>query len=207
MGKDAKKKFNNNPKTQRNTRSRPDSPVDDKTLEPPQKKTVTILNRPGSSEIENTDNSNVASGSQGNMEVDPPLGTSTDNTEIVAPKDTTIMEEDQAHDPSENLLGKSGSPPNILSFERIRDASSFYIYCATETFLPGKPNKEKINRACEMFNGVDFLSFIDASVKQDAANKTLKIVRLGFSTSVDAEKALCAKFSDMVDLKLKPLER
>ena len=73
MGKVTQKKFNNNPKTQRNTRSRPDSPVDEKSLEPPQKKTVTVLNRPGSTDKNNAEDSNVASGSQGNMEVDPHL--------------------------------------------------------------------------------------------------------------------------------------
>ena len=208
MGKDTKKKFNNNPKTQRNTRSRPDSPVDEKSLEPPQKKTVTILNRPDSTETDNIDNTNVASGSQGNMEVDPaPLTENESTLTPVTPKLTTNMDEDQAHDPTENLVGKNSSSPNVLSFERIRDASSFYIYCAYETFLPGKPNKEKINHACEMFNGVNFLSFIGASVKQDLANKTLKIVRFGFSTSVDANNALRVKFPNMAELKLMPLER
>src|SRR5688572_697771 len=104
MGKVTQKKFNNNPKAQRNTRSHPDSPVNDKSQEPPQKKTVTILNRPGSTDTEKTENSNVASGSQNTMEVDPPL--TTKNESVPAPvtsKPTNTMDEDQAHDPTENL--------------------------------------------------------------------------------------------------------
>jgi hypothetical protein len=58
-----------------------------------------------------------------------------------------------------------------------------------------------------MFNGVDFPSFIGASVKQNPSNNTTKIIRIGFSTSLDANKALVAKFPNMVDLKLLPLER
>ena len=182
MGKVTQKKFNNNPKAQRNTRSRPDSPVDEKSQEPPQKKTVTVLNRSGSTDNENIENTNIASGSQSTMEVDPPLNTANESVStLVHSKPVNTMDEDQAHDPTENLVGKNASSPNVLSFERIRDASSFYIYCTYETFLSRKSNKKKTNRACEMFNGVDFPSFIGASVKQDLVNKCLKLSDLDSS--------------------------
>src|SRR5688572_26652033 len=99
------------------------------------------------------------------MEVDPSLATENESVPtLVTSKPTNIMDENQAHDLTKNLVGKNISLPNILSFEHIRDASSFYIYCDYETFLPGKSNKKKINHACEMFNSVNFSSFISASV-------------------------------------------
>jgi hypothetical protein len=111
------------------------------------------------------------------MEVDPPLDTKNETTpKPVTSKPTNIMDKDQAHDSTENLVGNNTSSLNVLSFERIRDASSFYVYCAHETFLPRKSNKEKINHACKMFNSVDFPSFIGASVKQNPSNNMIKII-------------------------------
>ncbi|CAI2201557.1 7983_t:CDS:1, partial [Funneliformis geosporum] len=72
----------------------------------------------------------------------------------------TILDEDQAFDASENMLNTSKDNKNILTFECDNDTSTLYAYCAAENFFPSKSNKEKINEACALFNGLQFLAFI-----------------------------------------------
>ena len=107
--------------------------------------------------------------------------TSTANTlPIQIPKDSettaagadNTMDEDQAFDASENLLNDKNVSKNTITFERVRDATTFYIYCAAETFLPNKSFREKTNKACELFNGAAYLRSL---VRQ--LNKTLKTKR------------------------------
>src|SRR4051812_30542358 len=115
------------------------------------------------------------------------------------------MDEDQAFDASENMLNNKEVNKNTITFERIRDATTFYVYCAAESLLHNKSFREKTNKACELFNGAEYPSFIGASVKQDRLNKTLKIIRLGFTTRDDADRAMAAKFPDMDTISFKPL--
>ncbi|CAI2201619.1 1233_t:CDS:1, partial [Funneliformis geosporum] len=72
----------------------------------------------------------------------------------------TILDENQAFDTSENVLNTSKDNKNILTFERDNDTLTLYTYCAAEKFFPSKSNKEKINEACALFNGPQFLAFI-----------------------------------------------
>ncbi|CAI2177924.1 10786_t:CDS:2 [Funneliformis geosporum] len=83
------------------------------------------------------------------------------NPEISLPHiTTTILNEDQAYDASENMFKSSKDNKNVLTFERDNDTSTLYAYCAAKKFFPSKSNKEKINKACALFNGLQFLAFI-----------------------------------------------
>ncbi|CAI2193110.1 5811_t:CDS:1, partial [Funneliformis geosporum] len=94
----------------------------------------------------------------------------------------TILDENQAFDASENMLNTSKDNKNILIFERDNDTLTLYAYYAAEKFFPSKSNKEKINEACALFNGLQFPAFIDALIKISPDDNTKKIIRVGFTS-------------------------
>ncbi|CAG8747811.1 12716_t:CDS:1, partial [Funneliformis mosseae] len=57
-----------------------------------------------------------------------------------------LIDEDQAFDASENLLNNKDAGKNTITFEKVCDVTTFYIYCVTETFLPNKSFREKTNK-------------------------------------------------------------
>ena len=115
-----------------------------------------------------------------------------------------VHDNDQAYDASENMLSND-TEKNITRFEREHDSPIFFAYCAAETFLPGKSNKEKTNAACDLFCGTEYLSFIGASVRNSPSDPTKKIVRIGFTTRGDAEKAITLKIPNMENDTFLPL--
>ena len=86
---------------------------------------------------------------------------------------------------------------NTINFAREDDSPVFFAYCAAEKFLPERPNKEKINSTNEIFNGPHLPSFIDASVRPNPDDKQTKIIRIGFSTRADYDKALTMQITQL----------
>jgi hypothetical protein len=68
------------------------------------------------------------------------------DSETTAVGADNIMDEDQAFDASENLLNEINVNRNTITFERVRDATTFYVYCAAETFLPNKSFRERLTK-------------------------------------------------------------
>ena len=124
--------------------------------------------------------------------------------ETLLPPENKVLDNDQAYDASENMLSKD-SEKNITRFEREQDSPMFFVYCAAEIFLPDKSNKEKTNAACDLFCGTEYPSFIGASVRNSPSDPTKKIVRIGFTTRVDAEKAIALKLPNMDNITFLPL--
>ena len=88
------------------------------------------------------------------MEVDPVPPTSIDKgkqPEVPLPPNNNYSV-DESFDAAENLLRLDGNNSNIINFAREDDSPLFFAYCANDKFLPGRPNKEKINLTNEIFN-------------------------------------------------------
>ena len=75
------------------------------------------------------------------------------------------------------------------------------------TFYANTTTKEKINKACEIFNGCEYTSFIGASLRSSPQDKTKKIIRIGFATRVDFEKATQFQIPDLNNTTFLPLDR
>src|SRR5215216_6225543 len=124
--------------------------------------------------------------------------------ELLFLTENKVHDNNQAYDTSENMLSND-TEKNITRFEREQDSPIFFAYCAADTFLSGKSNKEKTNAACDLFCGTEYLSFIGASVRNSPSDPTKKIVRIGFTTRGDAEKAITLKIPNMENATFLPL--
>ena len=122
----------------------------------------------------------------------------------IPPVNNNTLEDDQANDTSENALNKD-IENKIIRFEREQETPTFFAYCAAETFLPGKSNREKTNAACDLFCGTEYPSFIGASVRNSPNDSTKKIIRIGFTTRGDAEKAITLPIPNMDNTTFLPL--
>src|SRR5215216_6008892 len=140
------------------------------------------------------------------MEVDPVPSTSNDKgkqPEVAIPP-VTNYGEDESFDTTENLLGTNGNN-NIINFAREDDSPLFFAYCACEKFFSEHTNKEKINLTNEIFNGPHLPSFIGASVRPHPDNKQMKIIRIGFSTRADFDRAITMQITQLGNETFQPL--
>ncbi|CAI2201394.1 7587_t:CDS:1, partial [Funneliformis geosporum] len=55
----------------------------------------------------------------------------------------------------------------------------------------------KINLTNEIFNGPHLPSFIGASVRPHPENKQMKIIRIGFSTRADFDRAITMQITQL----------
>ena len=156
--------------------------------------------------VQSTSTNNTKETPEETMDIDPtPSNINKGKTpETQLPPVTTVHDDDQANDASENMLSKD-IDKKVIRFEREQETPIFFAYCAAETFLPGKSNRDKTNAACDLFCGTEYLSFIGASVRNSPSDPTKKIVRIGFTTRGDAEKAIALKLPNMDNTTFLPL--
>jgi hypothetical protein len=126
------------------------------------------------------------------------------NHNTIPPVSQTNIDNDQANDASENFISDQS---NAIIFDKETDASTFFAFYDAATFFPETSIKEKINTACEIFNGCDYTSFIGASLKTLPQDKTKKIIRIGFATRADFEKATQHQIPKLNNTTFLPLDR